>query len=64
MIAKSTLEIHEKLEGEEGHALARVPASFSGVVIQIVLLDIVFSLDSVITAVGMATRCRSWSWRW
>jgi predicted tellurium resistance membrane protein TerC len=54
LIAKSTHEIHDKLEGEEGHADARVAASFSGVIVQILLLDIVFSLDSVITAVGMA----------
>ncbi|MEJ5224149.1 MAG: TerC family protein, partial [Anaerolineales bacterium] len=46
-------EIHEKLEGVEGHASARVAASFVSVIIQIMLLDIVFSLDSVITAVGM-----------
>lgn len=54
LLAKSTLEIHDKLEGEEGHASAKVSASFSSVLIQIILLDIVFSLDSVITAVGMA----------
>ena len=54
LIAKSTHEIHEKLEGEEGHGSARVAASFVGIIIQILLLDIVFSLDSVITAVGMA----------
>jgi predicted tellurium resistance membrane protein TerC len=54
LIAKSTHEIHEKLEGEEGHGSARVAASFVSVIIQILLLDIVFSLDSVITAVGMA----------
>ncbi|MGH9307991.1 MAG: TerC family protein [Vicinamibacterales bacterium] len=53
LIGKSTYEIHDKLEGEEGHASARVPASFASVIIQIMLLDIVFSLDSVITAVGM-----------
>jgi predicted tellurium resistance membrane protein TerC len=53
LIAKSTSEIHDKLEGEEGHAGARVVPSFAGVVLQIMLLDIVFSLDSVITAVGM-----------
>jgi len=53
LIAKSTHEIHEKLEGEEGHASNRVAASFASVIIQIMLLDIVFSLDSVITAVGM-----------
>jgi predicted tellurium resistance membrane protein TerC len=54
LIAKSTHEIHEKLEGDEGHGEAKVAASFTGVIIQILLLDIVFSLDSVITAVGMA----------
>ncbi len=53
LIAKSTYEIHERLEGEEGHASAKVAASFSSVLIQILLLDVVFSLDSVITAVGM-----------
>jgi predicted tellurium resistance membrane protein TerC len=54
LIAKSTHEIHDKLEGEEGHGTAKVAASFAGIIIQILLLDIVFSLDSVITAVGMA----------
>jgi len=54
LLAKSTFEIHEKLEGEEGHASAKVAASFVSVIVQILLLDIVFSLDSVITAVGMA----------
>jgi predicted tellurium resistance membrane protein TerC len=54
LIAKSTHEIHEKLEGEEGEASARMAASFAGVIVQILLLDVVFSLDSVITAVGMA----------
>ena len=54
LLAKATYEIHDKLEGEEGHASARVPASFAAVIVQIMLLDIVFSLDSVITAVGMA----------
>ena len=53
LIAKSTYEIHDKLEGAEGHASARVAASFVSVIVQIMLLDIVFSLDSVITAVGM-----------
>jgi predicted tellurium resistance membrane protein TerC len=53
LMGKSTHEIHEKLEGEEGHASSRVAASFASVIIQIMLLDIVFSLDSVITAVGM-----------
>jgi predicted tellurium resistance membrane protein TerC len=54
LIAKSTHEIHDKLEGEEGHGSAKAAASFAGIIIQILLLDIVFSLDSVITAVGMA----------
>jgi predicted tellurium resistance membrane protein TerC len=54
LIAKSTREIHDKLEGEPGHASARVPARFGAVITQIVLLDMVFSLDSVITAVGLA----------
>jgi len=54
LLAKSTYEIHDKLEGEEGHASKKVAASFTSVIVQIMLLDIVFSLDSVITAVGMA----------
>jgi predicted tellurium resistance membrane protein TerC len=54
LLFKSTREIHEKLEGEEGHLSARVLPSFAAVVGQIMILDIVFSLDSVITAVGMA----------
>jgi predicted tellurium resistance membrane protein TerC len=54
LLAKATLEIHERLEGEEGHSSARVAPSFGAVIAQIMLLDIVFSLDSVITAVGMA----------
>jgi predicted tellurium resistance membrane protein TerC len=54
LLAKATLEIHDKLEGEEGHTSARVAPSFASVILQIMLLDIVFSLDSVITAVGMA----------
>jgi len=54
LLAKSTHEIHDKLEGEEGHGSARTAASFGAVLLQIALLDIVFSLDSVITAVGMA----------
>ncbi|MGH9253517.1 MAG: TerC family protein [Vicinamibacterales bacterium] len=54
LLAKSTYEIHDKLEGEEGHASGKVAASFGAVIVQILLLDVVFSLDSVITAVGMA----------
>jgi predicted tellurium resistance membrane protein TerC len=54
LIFKATREIHDRLEGEEGHMTARVAPSFAAVIGQIMLLDIVFSLDSVITAVGMA----------
>jgi predicted tellurium resistance membrane protein TerC len=54
LIAKSTFEIHDKLEGEQGHANPQGRATFGAVIGQIVMLDIVFSLDSVITAVGMA----------
>ena len=53
LLGKSTYEIHDKLEGDEGHASKKVAASFASVIVQIMLLDIVFSLDSVITAVGM-----------
>jgi predicted tellurium resistance membrane protein TerC len=53
LLWKSVNEIHQKLEGEEGRATAKVAAAFWSVIIQIMLLDIVFSLDSVITAVGM-----------
>jgi predicted tellurium resistance membrane protein TerC len=53
LLAKSTHEIHERLEGDEGEASARAAPSLRSVLIQIMLLDIVFSLDSVITAVGM-----------
>ena len=53
LVAKSTHEMHERLEGEEGERAKRPPASFASVVTQILVLDIVFSLDSVITAVGM-----------
>ena len=54
LMAKSVHEIHDKLEGEEGRLSTKVPASFAGVIVQIMLLDVVFSLDSVITAIGMA----------
>ncbi len=54
LLAKATMEIHERLEGVEGERSARVAPSFGAVIFQIMLLDIVFSLDSVITAVGMA----------
>jgi predicted tellurium resistance membrane protein TerC len=56
LLWKSTREIHEKLEGEDGAVSSRVTPKFLNVVIQILLLDIVFSLDSVITAVGMANQ--------
>ncbi len=54
LIGKSTHEIHGKLEGGDGHTTTRVAPSFTAVIVQILLLDIVFSLDSVITAIGMA----------
>jgi predicted tellurium resistance membrane protein TerC len=54
LLFKATREIHDKLEGEEGHVTARVAPTMTAVITQIMLLDIVFSLDSVITAVGMA----------
>jgi predicted tellurium resistance membrane protein TerC len=54
LLFKATREIHDKLEGEEGHVNARVAPTLAAVITQIMLLDIVFSLDSVITAVGMA----------
>jgi predicted tellurium resistance membrane protein TerC len=57
LIAKATFEIHEKMEGpEETRSAGKRGATFAGVIVQIVLIDIVFSLDSVITAVGMARR--------
>jgi predicted tellurium resistance membrane protein TerC len=54
LLGKSTFEIHDHLEGEHGDKSRRMAASFVSVIAQIMLLDIVFSLDSVITAVGMA----------
>jgi predicted tellurium resistance membrane protein TerC len=53
LLAKSTYEIHDKLEGGDGHAVKRAAPSLASVLVQIMLLDVVFSLDSVITAVGM-----------
>ena len=53
LLAKSTYEIHDKLEGGDGHDVKRAAPSLTSVLVQIMLLDIVFSLDSVITAVGM-----------
>jgi predicted tellurium resistance membrane protein TerC len=54
LLAKSTMEIHEKLEGEEEASGGRTAATFASVIVQIAILDIVFSLDSIITAIGMA----------
>jgi predicted tellurium resistance membrane protein TerC len=56
LLGKSTWEIHENLEGERSGKKGSAAKSFAGVIVQIMLLDIVFSLDSVITAVGMASR--------
>jgi predicted tellurium resistance membrane protein TerC len=53
LIWKSTKEIHQLLEGEEGEASSAVRATFSAIIMQIIVIDIVFSLDSIITAVGM-----------
>ena len=53
LIWKSTGEIHQSLEGQEGHASAAVKATFAAVILQIMVVDMVFSLDSIITAVGM-----------
>lgn len=53
LMGKATMEIHQKLEGVEGHSSSKVKATFWNVILQVMILDIVFSLDSVITAVGM-----------
>ena len=53
LIWKSTSEIHQSLEGEEEHAASTVKATFAAVIVQIMIIDLVFSLDSIITAVGM-----------
>lgn len=53
LIWKSTKEIHQLLEGETGVASSRAPATFAGILVQIILIDAVFSIDSIITAVGM-----------
>src|SRR6187402_1207755 len=53
LIWKSTGEIHQSMEGEEGHASTAVKATFTAVILQIMIVDMVFSLDSIITAVGM-----------
>ena len=56
LIWKSTREIHQLLEGDEGHASSGVRATFASVIVQIMIIDLVFSLDSIITAVGMVDR--------
>jgi predicted tellurium resistance membrane protein TerC len=58
LIWKSTGEIHQSLEGEEGHASSAVRATFGAVILQIMIVDLVFSLDSIITAVGMVDDVR------
>jgi predicted tellurium resistance membrane protein TerC len=56
LVWKSTMEIHQLTEGEEGHASKGVKANFSAIIVQIILIDMVFSLDSIITAVGLVDR--------
>jgi predicted tellurium resistance membrane protein TerC len=63
LLGKAVYEIHDKLEGSE-HGPGKAAASFASVITQVMVLDIVFSLDSVITAIGMADDLRSWSPRW
>lgn len=58
LIWKSTSEIHQSLEGEEAHASSAVKATFGAVILQIMIIDLVFSLDSIITAVGMVDDVR------
>ena len=58
LVWKSTTEIHGSLEGEEGHTVAAVKATFAAVILQIMIIDLVFSLDSIITAVGMVDDVR------
>jgi len=58
LVWKSTTEIHGSLEGEEGEAAAAVKATFAAVILQIMVIDLVFSLDSIITAVGMVDDVR------
>ena len=58
LVWKSTTEIHGSLEGEDGHASSAVKASFAAVILQIMVIDLVFSLDSIITAVGMVDDVR------
>jgi predicted tellurium resistance membrane protein TerC len=58
LVWKATTEVHGALEGEEGHASSAVKATFGAVILQIMLIDLVFSLDSIITAVGMVDDVR------
>jgi predicted tellurium resistance membrane protein TerC len=58
LIWKSTSEIHQSLEGEEGHTSSAAGATFTSVILQIMVIDLVFSLDSIITAVGMVDDIR------
>jgi predicted tellurium resistance membrane protein TerC len=58
LVYKSTTEIHGSLEGEEGEAASAVKATFAAVIMQIMIIDLVFSLDSIITAVGMVDDVR------
>jgi predicted tellurium resistance membrane protein TerC len=53
LVWKSTKEVHQLMEGEEGHESSAVKASFAAIITQIIIIDMVFSLDSIITAVGM-----------
>jgi predicted tellurium resistance membrane protein TerC len=55
LIWKSTSEVHQLLEGEEGEESRKVASTFAGVILQIIIIDLVFSLDSIITAVGMVS---------
>ena len=58
LVWKSTQEVHQLLEGEEEHHDSKVKATFSAIIFQIMLIDLVFSLDSIITAVGMVDDVR------
>ena len=53
LVWKSTKEVHQLTEGEEGHASSKVSDTFTAIILQIIIIDMVFSLDSIITAVGM-----------
>jgi len=56
LLWKSTMEIHQLLEGEQGEATKAVQTTFAAIIVQIIIIDLVFSLDSIITAVGMVDR--------